>query len=110
MIVKLEGDLFPLFLLSTVVIIFNNPVPSPLLMLLLYKEIFFVFKYKLLNCLFSFFWFESKAKVKTSIFNLLEMLLKFDINEVINNNNIKPHNMQIATYAILLIIIIQYTN
>src|SRR6476660_143702 len=99
MIVKLEGGLFPLFLLSTVVIIFNNPVPSPLLMLLLYK-------YKLLNCLFSFFWFESKAKVKTSIFNLLEMLLKFDINEVINNNNIKTHNMQKATYAILLIIII----
>src|SRR3954447_10783853 len=106
MIVKLEGDLFPLFLLSTVVIIFNNPVSSPLLMLLLYKEIFFVFKYKLLNCLFSFFKFESKAKVKTFIFNLFEILLKFDINKVINNNNIKTHNMQIATYAILLIIII----
>ena len=61
MIVKSEGDLFPLFLLSTVVIIFNNPVSSPLLMLLLYKEIFFVFKYKLLNCLFSFVRFEVKG-------------------------------------------------
>ena len=40
------------------------------------------------------------------MFNLFEMLLMFDIDEVINNNNIKVHSMQIATYAILLIIII----
>src|SRR6478752_4020600 len=106
MIVKSEGVLFPLFLLSTVVIIFNNPVSSPLLIFLLNKEIFFVFKYKLLNCLFSLFKFEFKAKVKIFMFNLFEKLFMFDIDEVINNNNIKAHSMQIATYAILLIIII----
>ena len=36
--------------------------------------VFCIFKYKLLNCLFSFVRFESKAKVKTFIFNLFEML------------------------------------
>ena len=35
-----------------------------------------------------------RAKVKIFIFNLFEMLLMFDIDEVINNNNIKVHSMQ----------------